>query len=61
MVCICISILEATDLHLNRLLEPLKKRTHVAIWKWVQKYASFQDRFRVKKNMIKEIFVDETL
>jgi hypothetical protein len=24
-------------------------------------YASFPDRFRVKKNMIKEIFVDETL
>jgi hypothetical protein len=45
----------------SKSLEPLKKRTHVAIWKWVQKYASFQDRFRVKKNMIKEIFVDETL
>ncbi|HEX6028162.1 MAG TPA: DDE-type integrase/transposase/recombinase [Nitrososphaeraceae archaeon] len=43
------------------MLELLKKRTHVAIWKWVQMYASFQDRFRVKKNMIKEIFVDETL
>lgn len=48
----------------SKSLEPLKKRTHVAIWKWVQKYASFQDRqiqSVEEKYMIKEIFVDETL
>ena len=48
----------------SKSLEPLEKRTHVAIWKWVQKYASFQDRqiqSVEEKYMIKEIFVDETL
>ena len=37
------------------------ERTHVAIWKWVQKYSDYADRFRTDKCLVKEIFVDETL
>jgi putative transposase len=36
-------------------------RTHVAIWKWVQKYSHLVDRFRIDKHSVKRIFVDETL
>ncbi len=36
-------------------------RTHVAIWKWVQKYSGLADRFRIDKHSVKRIFVDETL
>ncbi|AFU59493.1 hypothetical protein Ngar_c25710 [Candidatus Nitrososphaera gargensis Ga9.2] len=28
-----------------RSLSPIKKRSHVAVWKWVQKYADCADRF----------------
>jgi putative transposase len=44
-------------------LESLIKRTHVTIWKWVQKYSGLADnpRFRINKHSIREIFVDETL
>jgi putative transposase len=37
------------------------KRSHVSIWKWVQKYDDCADRFRTDKRRVKEIFVDETL
>ena len=37
------------------------ERTHVAIWKWVQKYSSLADRFRIHRRLVKRIFVDETL
>jgi transposase-like protein len=37
-------------------------RSHVSIWKWVQKYAAdCADRFRTDKHLVKRIFVDETL
>jgi putative transposase len=43
-------------------LEAVTKRTHVAIWKWVQKYSLLAaDRFVIGKRRVKEIFVDETL
>ena len=42
-------------------LESIVKRSHVAIWKWVQEYSSLADRFRVGKRSVKRIFVDETL
>jgi hypothetical protein len=42
-------------------LQAIKKRSHVSIWKWVQEYSPFGDRFKVKENLVKEIFVDETL
>ena len=37
------------------------KRTHVSIWKWVQKYSKLADRFKVNRHLVNEIFVDETL
>lgn len=43
-------------------LAPIKRRSHVAVWKWLQKYADCADRlFRLYKRSVKEIFVDETL
>lgn len=42
-------------------LEPVKKRSYVAIWTWIQKYAHCADRFRPNKRTVREIFVDETL
>ena len=43
-------------------LEPLIKRTHVSIWKWLQKYSILADRFVViGKRKVQKIFVDETL
>jgi hypothetical protein len=36
-------------------------RSHVSIWKWVQKYADCADRFRIDRRLVKRIFVDETL
>jgi transposase-like protein len=45
----------------SKSLKPITKRTHVSIWKWVQKYASLTDRFVIRCRRIKEVFVDETL
>jgi transposase-like protein len=45
----------------SKSLEPIIKRTHVSIWKWVQKYSRLADRFKVNRRLIKEILVDETL
>ncbi len=42
-------------------LVSIKRRSHVSIWKWVQKYSSLVDRFRIARRSVKEIFVDETL
>ena len=42
-------------------LEPIIKRTHVSIWKWVQKYSILADRFVIGKRKVQKIFVDETL
>jgi putative transposase len=42
-------------------LETIIRRSHVAIWKWVQKYSDRVDKFITDRSMIKEIFVDETL
>jgi putative transposase len=43
-------------------LSSVTKRTHVSIWKWVQKYSGIADnRFRIDRRRVKEIFVDETL
>jgi putative transposase len=46
-----------------RCLSSVIKRTHVAIWKWVQKYSKLAaaDSFRIKRHAVKKIFVDETL
>ena len=47
----------------GKFLEPIMKRTHVSIWKWVQKYSILlADRFVViGKRKVQKIFVDETL
>lgn len=45
----------------SKSLEPIIKRTHVSIWKWVQKYSRLADKFTVNRHLIKEILVDETL
>lgn len=37
------------------------KRTHVTIWKWIQKYSSLADKFRIDRHAVEKIFVDETL
>ena len=42
-------------------LEPITKRSHVSIWKWMQKYSQSYDRFKVNRHSIRKIFVDETL
>lgn len=45
-----------------RSLSPVLRRSHVvAIWKWVQKYAGFADRFQTDRRAVRVIFVDETL
>jgi putative transposase len=42
-------------------LELEVKRSHVSIWKWVQKYSDLAGKFRVERRQVKRIFVDETL
>jgi len=42
-------------------LSSLIQRSHVAIWKWVQRYAFLADRFRIDRRKVSQIFVDETL
>ena len=42
-------------------LESIVKRSHVAIWKWVQKYSYLADRFKTDRRLVRAIFVDETL
>src|SRR5579884_2299373 len=44
-----------------RCLSSIIKRSHVSIWKWVQKYSGLADKWSVNKRAVKEIFVDETL
>jgi transposase-like protein len=49
----------------SKCLSYVINRSHVAIWKWVQKYsklAAAVDRFKIKRHAVKKIlFVDETL
>jgi transposase-like protein len=40
-------------------LEPFIKRSHVAIWKWIQKFALIADRFKIEKEKVNCIIVDE--
>jgi len=41
-------------------LEPIIKRSHVAIWKWIQKHSFVLDSFDTDKKDVKVIFIDET-
>ncbi|MFQ6134399.1 MAG: DDE-type integrase/transposase/recombinase [Nitrososphaerales archaeon] len=45
----------------SRSLEPIVGRSHVALWKWIQRFAYLADRFGVDRCAVKHIFVDETL
>src|SRR5574338_558507 len=42
-------------------LAEIKKRSHVAIWKWVQQYSVCADQFRTDRRLVRAIFVDQTL
>jgi len=42
-------------------LSSVVKRSHVSIWKWVQKYSGCADNFRTDRRLVRVIFVDETL
>jgi putative transposase len=42
-------------------MSSVTRRSHVSIWKWVQKYSSLADKFGTDRHLVKEIFVDETL
>ena len=44
----------------SHVLEPIIKRSHVAIWKWIQKYSFVFDSFDVDKHDANPIFIDET-
>ncbi|MGC8557749.1 MAG: hypothetical protein ACP5NC_02000, partial [Nitrososphaeria archaeon] len=44
----------------SRILEPIIKRSHVAIWKWIQRYSSVLDSFDVSRKNVRAIFIDET-
>lgn len=37
------------------------KRSHVTIWKWIQRYVFLANRFRTDRHKIRQILVDETL
>ena len=43
----------------SHVLEPIIKRSHVAIWKWNQKYSFVLD-FDVDKHDVNFIFINET-
>ena len=42
------------------MLTNIIKRSHVAIWKWIQKYSFVFDSFDVDKHDVNFIFIDET-
>ncbi|NAY82126.1 MAG: hypothetical protein GU362_04510 [Thaumarchaeota archaeon] len=44
----------------SHVLEPIIKRSHVAIWKWIQKYSFVLDSFDVDKHEVNSIFIDRT-
>jgi putative transposase len=52
----CTSLVRA-----SRALEPWIERSHVSIWKWVQRLAPYCDRFDVDRKLVRVIFVDETM
>jgi transposase-like protein len=42
----------------SHVLEPIIKRSHVLIWKWIQKYYLVLNSFDVEKHNVN--FIDET-
>jgi putative transposase len=45
----------------SRALEPYVKRSHVAVWKWVQRLAPIADRLDVDRRVVRCLLVDETM
>jgi putative transposase len=45
----------------SKALEPFIGRSHVSIWRWVQRLAPLCDRFDVDRRLVSSIFVDETM
>jgi len=45
----------------SRALEPYVKRSHVAVWKWVQRLAPIADRFDVDRRRVRCLLLDETM
>jgi putative transposase len=46
----------------TRCLESVVKRSHVSMWKWIQKYSNLDDRIKTDRHhSVKAIFVDETM
>ena len=45
----------------SKSLEQITKRSHVSIWKWMQKCSYWANKFKVNRHSVREIFVDETL
>ena len=44
----------------SHVLEPIIRRSHVAIWKWIHKYSFVLDSFDVGKHDVNSIFIGET-
>ncbi len=47
----------------SKALDPLLSRSHVALWKWIQRFSRVADRFQIDRRSlrVRRIFVDETL
>jgi putative transposase len=45
----------------SKALEPYVSRSHVSIWRWVQRLAPLCERFDVDRRLVRTIFVDETM
>ena len=54
-------MLQFVDKSIKKALEPFIKRSHVAIWNWLQRLAPLCDRFDVDRKLVRTIFVDETM
>jgi len=37
----------------SKILEPIIQRSHVSIWKWVQRFASASERFSVERRDVR--------
>ena len=42
-------------------LSTVVRRSHVAIWQWLQQYSDCADNYRTDRRLVRAIFVDETL
>jgi len=45
----------------SNILEPLRRRSYVSIWRWVQRLAPISNRFHADRRMVSFILIDETM